>query len=116
MAVLTIEVSSLVFAWLRFCSFLDRPCLPFLFFLFAFLDSMLEGLESGDDSRLRLELVHGLLFSAISLNVAKRMGEKKVFSLSIPLLMLGFTLVNSIGTVKILLLTTKVIQQLPVIR
>jgi hypothetical protein len=79
MAVLTIEVSSLVFAWLRFCSFLDRPCLPFLFFLFAFLDSMLEGLESGDDSRLRLELVRGLLFSssfsAISLNVAKRMGE-----------------------------------------
>jgi hypothetical protein len=44
---------------------------------------MLEGLESGDDFRLRLELVRGLLFSssfsAISLNVAKRMGEKKVF-------------------------------------
>jgi hypothetical protein len=82
---------------------------------------MLEGLESGDDSRLRLELVRGLLFSssfsAISLNVAKRMGEKKVFSLSISLLMLGFTLFNNtISTIKVFLLTTKVIQQLLVIR
>jgi hypothetical protein len=65
-------VPSLVFAWLRFCSFLDRPCLPFLFFLFAFMDSKLEGLESDDDSRLRLELVRCLLFSSfISANLLK---------------------------------------------
>jgi hypothetical protein len=40
----------------------------------------------------------------------------RAFAAHIFTLLLGFTLVNTIGTIKVLLLTTKVIQQLSVIR